>query len=215
MRVPLGLLTTDARVWRVAAAVLTSVALSVATPSLEARQSKDTLVVNVTGAEYHEREGTIVLKAAASNATTRDAIIEMAQLAHVSRSADGDVQLGYVQTGKLPSFAQFVVEAGKARVFEIVSEVDLNDFYNDGLEPTFLPEAARTQARAGRLVLELRAIDGAGQKHQNFFRIGTVGVFKEGGKSGRPDIILNGNSLNALESTDFFRQTAAILAGKH
>ena len=188
--------------------------LSGATSSLQARQSKDTLVVNVTRAEYRERDGTIVLRAAASNATTRDAIIEMAQLVHVSRTADGDVELGYEQTGKLPSFTELVVEAGKARVFEIVSEVDLDDFYDDGLEPTFLPQAARSRARAGRLVLELRSIDGAGRKYQNFFRIGTVGVFKEDGTSVRPEVILNGTSLNAFESIDFFRQTAAILAGK-
>ena len=196
-------------------AVLAVIVLSLAAPLLlRARQAKDTLVVNVTRAEYRERDGTMVVGAAASNATTRDAVIEMAQLTHVLKSADGNVELGYTQTGKLPRFAELVVAAGKARVFEIVSEVDLDDFYNDGLEAAFLPEAARAQARAGRLVLELRTIDGAGKKYQNFFRIGTFGVTKGGGKPVRPDVILNGKSLNGFESMDFFRQVTAILAEK-
>jgi hypothetical protein len=64
------------------------------------------------------------------------------------------------------------------------------------------------------LVLELRTIDGAGKKYQNFFRIGTVGVFREDGKYVPPVIITNGRSLDGFQPPDFFAQITEILQGK-
>ena len=89
---------------------------------------------------------------------------------------------------------------GKAQVFEVTSEVDLADFYSDGLEPTNLPEDQRSNARAGRLFLELRSIDGFSRTNQNYFRVGTVTVFREDGKYVRALVIINGRSLDAFEA---------------
>ena len=174
---------------------------------------KETLVVNINGAGYREAEGTIAVKLVASNATSRDAVITMAQLVHISLDGSGSLNLNYKQTGKLLPFKAIIVGGGKAHVFEVISEVDLEDFYSDGLEATSLPEHARRNARAGRLFLEVRAIDGFGKNYQNFFRIGTVTVFREGGQYVRAEVITNTKPLDAFE-TDTLAQVIEELITK-
>ena len=116
----------------------TATALAAPQPS-QFEPRKDTLIFNVNGADYREADGTIVVRLVASNSTTRDAVIVTAQLVHTSLSAGG-FSLGYKQTGRLPRFKELVGGGGKAQVFEVVSEVDLRDFYSDDLVAENLPE---------------------------------------------------------------------------
>lgn len=157
-----------------------------------------TLTVNINRADYREADSTVVLRLVATNSTTRDAVITAAQLVHIS-VVGGGFSLGYKKTGKVPLFKVLVVGGGRSQPFEVVSEVDLADFFSDGLEPTNLPEDQRKNARAGRLFLEIQSIDGFGKTYQNFYRIGTVAVFQENGKYVRPMVITNGKSLDAFE----------------
>lgn len=159
---------------------------------------KESLTINITSGDYREADGAIVLSVVASNSTTKDAVITGAKLVHPSLSPGGELMLTYKNPGRSPRFKQFVVGAGKSEIFQVESEVDLADFYRDDLEARNLPEDQRSNARAGRLFLELHSIDGFGKSHQNFYRIGTVTVFHENSKYVRPLVITNGRSLDAF-----------------
>ena len=56
------------------------VSLSGASLYRKAIQDKETPVVNITGVSSRESDGAVVVKAAASNTTTRDAVIEQPTL---------------------------------------------------------------------------------------------------------------------------------------
>lgn len=193
--------------------VMAVVALSRARPPVRPRATnwetvdanRDTLKINIRGGDYRESDGTIVLKAVASNATSRDAVITAAHLVDVSIGGPFNLPaFTYKQTGKLPRFEPVIVGGGKAALLEVVSEVDLEDFYADDLEPTALPEDQRSNAREGRLFLEVRAIDGSGKEHHNIVKVGKVGVFKENGNYLRPYVITNSNVVDAFTEADVF-----------
>jgi hypothetical protein len=169
---------------------------------------KETLVVNITSASYLDSDGALVLRAVASNSTTRDVVITAAMVVHVAMELNGNVSLGYKKTGKIPPFKDVIVGAGKSAILEITSEVDLEDFYKDNLEATHVVGSDRQNAREGRLFVEIRTVDGLGKTHQNFFRIGTVGVYKENGKYVRPYVITQTKPLDALQDSDFAAQIA-------
>jgi hypothetical protein len=191
------------------------VALSRGTPNAQVPRVTETLKVNVTRGDYRESDGTIVLTTIASNSTNRDAVITAAHLVDVSIRGPFDVpSFTYKQTGKLPRFQPVIVGGGKSAVIEVVSEVDLEGFYTDDLEPTFLPADQRANAREGRLFLEVRATDGLGKNHHNIIRVGKVGVFKENGKYVRPYVITNSDVLDAFTEDDVFSYLKAELKRK-
>ena len=161
--------------------------------------TKPTLTLSVTRGDYHEAEGSMKLSIVATNSTPKDVVITGATLVHVSLRPDGNPVVLSKNPLGLPRFERVVIGGGKSEMFDVYSNVELAAFYRDGLAPTALPEDQRTNARAGRLVLEVQSIDGLGKKYDSFFRVGTLTVSRENGAYVRPLVVTDSRSLDAFE----------------